>query len=171
MLAAWEWLLARDVPARSAARAQQSPPDWPSVEDEVAAAFEPSLAQGARAEMAAKRVDATQWRARLARLGTVWPELRERARARLVPAATLAGWLAACGAATRPEDIGLPLAKLIADCRRARLIRRRYTLLDCLDDLGWLDAALAALPDAYRAMAAPGSAPRGAAQPVQAAAR
>jgi glycerol-1-phosphate dehydrogenase [NAD(P)+] len=173
MLAAWEWLLARDVPAQSAKRAQQSPPDWQAVEDEVAAAFEPSLAQGARAEMAAKRVDATQWRARLARLGMVWPELCERARARLVPAATLAGWLAACGAATRPEDIGLPLARLIADCRRARLIRRRYTLLDCLDDLGWLDAALAALPDAYRAMAAQmqASPPRGMAHAAAAGAR
>jgi len=35
--------------------------------------------------------------------------------------------------------------KLAADYRRARLIRRRYTLLDCLDDLGWLDRAIDAL--------------------------
>jgi glycerol-1-phosphate dehydrogenase [NAD(P)+] len=160
MLAAWEWLLARDVPARAAARARQSPADWDVVEAEVAAAFEPSLAHGAHAEMAAKRVDADQWRARLARIGEAWPALRERARARLVPAATLAGWLAACGAASHPGDIGLTLAKLVADCRRARLIRRRYTVLDCLDDLDWLDAALEALPDAYRAIDAPAAGPR-----------
>jgi glycerol-1-phosphate dehydrogenase [NAD(P)+] len=171
MLAAGEWLLARDVAAQSAARARQSPREWPAIEAEVAAAFEPSLAEGARAEMAAKQVDAAQWRARLARLGAVWPDLRERARARLVPAATLAGWLSACGAASRADDIGVPLAKLVADCRRARLIRRRYTVLDCLDDLGWLDAALAALPDAYRAIDARARAPGGAAQPAPMSAR
>jgi glycerol-1-phosphate dehydrogenase [NAD(P)+] len=161
MLAAWEWLLARDVPSRSAERALQLPADWEVVDAEVAAAFEPSLAAGARAEMEAKRVDAVQWRARLARIGAAWPALRERACERLVSPATLAGWLAACGAATRPGDIGVPIAKLVADCRRARLIRRRYTVLDCLDDLGWLDAALAALPDAFRMAAAPARASRG----------
>jgi hypothetical protein len=30
------------------------------------------------------------------------------------------------------------------DCRRARLIRRRYTILDCLKDSGWLDTAIGA---------------------------
>ena len=54
-------------------------------------------------------------------------------------------WLSACGAASHPADLGVPLAKLAADYRRARLIRRRYTILDCLDDLGWLDKAIEAL--------------------------
>ena len=39
----------------------------------------------------------------------------------------------------------MPLRKLANDYRRARLIRRRYTLLDCLEDLGWLDTAIDAL--------------------------
>jgi glycerol-1-phosphate dehydrogenase [NAD(P)+] len=171
MLAAWEWLLARDVPSRSAERALQLPADWEVVDAEVAAAFEPALAAGARAEMEAKRVDAAQWRERLVRMGAAWPALRERARERHVPAATLAGWLAACGAATRPDDIGLPLAKLVADCRRARLIRRRYTVLDCLDDLGWLDAALEALPDAFRATGASSSPSRRTPRPATTSAR
>lgn len=171
MLAAWEWLLARDVPSRCAERALQSPADWRAVEEEIAAGFEPSLAVGARAEMTAKRVDVVQWRARLARMGAVWPGLRARASERLVPAMTLAGWLAACGAATRPDDIGVPIAKLVADVRRARLIRRRYTVLDCLDDLGWLDAALATLPGVFRATAAPAGGSTGASRAATATTR
>ena len=57
----------------------------------------------------------------------------------------MARWLAACGGASHPADLGVSLGKLAADYRRARLIRRRYTLLDCLEDLGLLDAAIAAL--------------------------
>jgi len=63
----------------------------------------------------------------------------------------MARWLSACGAASHPSDLGITVAKLAADCRRARLIRRRYTILDCLEDLGWLDRAIGALfaPDGY----------------------
>ena len=75
----------------------------------------------------------------LCALRAAWPALRERLRATLVPAATMAHWLSACGAASHPSDLGVTVAKLAADYRRARLIRRRYTILDCLEDLGWLD--------------------------------
>jgi glycerol-1-phosphate dehydrogenase [NAD(P)+] len=37
------------------------------------------------------------------------------------------------------------MEKLAADHRRARLIRRRYTVLDLVEDLGWLDRAIDAL--------------------------
>jgi len=66
-------------------------------------------------------------------------------RARLMPPAALQQRLAACNAPSHPEALGVSLRKLAADYRRARLIRRRYTLLDCLDDLGWLDRAIDAL--------------------------
>jgi len=78
-------------------------------------------------------------------LGAAWPALRGRIESTLIPSATMEQWLSACGAASHPADLGVPLAKLAADYRRARLIRRRYTILDCLDDLGWLDKAIEAL--------------------------
>ena len=83
--------------------------------------------------------------ARVVALRAAWPALRERLRATLVPAATMARWLSACGAASHPSDLGITVAKLAADYRRARLIRRRYTILDCLEDLGWLDIAVESL--------------------------
>lgn len=152
MLAVYEWLLAQDVAARCVQCAARVAPDWRKVEQELAASFEPALIASARTEMEAKTVDTPRLRARIRQIGATWPELRERLVARLVPAATLARWLAACGAAARTEDIGIPLDRLVADIRRARLIRRRYTVLDCLDDLGWLEAALGALPGAYRTL-------------------
>lgn len=154
MLAVYAWLLGQDVVARSRQCASRTAPEWSGIVRELEASFEPALIANARAEIEAKAVDTAGLQARIGRLGAVWPELRARLAARLVPPATLADWLTACGAVARAEDIGVPLAKLVADIRRARLIRRRYTVLDCLDDLGWLDAALAALPGAYRAIAA-----------------
>lgn len=151
MLALYEWLLAQDVPARSRACETRPPAAWWEVEAELAT-LEPSQAASARAEMEAKRVDAAALAARRRALAKAWPALAPRLRARLVPAATLAAWLEACGAASRPERIGVSPDKLVRDCRRARLIRRRYTVLDVLDDLGWLDAALDAMPQAFRAI-------------------
>jgi len=82
---------------------------------------------------------------RVGALRAKWPALRMRLASTLVPPATMMRWLAACGAASRPSDLGIPIDKLAADYRRARLIRRRYTILDCLEDLGWLDAAVRSL--------------------------
>lgn len=146
MLALYEWFLAQDVAARAVERAGAPALDGRAVEDELRTSFsEASLVESARTEMEAKRSRAGRRDARLRALQAGWPALRERIRARLVPAATMQRWLAGCGAASHPLDVGVPLQKLANDYRRARLIRRRYTLLDCLEDLGWLDAAVDAL--------------------------
>jgi glycerol-1-phosphate dehydrogenase [NAD(P)+] len=63
----------------------------------------------------------------------------------MVGARTMQQRLRAAGGAAHPGDIGIALTRLATDYRRARLIRRRYTLLDLLEDLGWLDRAIADL--------------------------
>jgi len=142
MLALYEWFLAQDIgPASVASRHEPR-----RIEAELRASFpEPSLVASARAEMNVKLAQIDRRPARVVALRAAWPTLRERLRERLVPAATMARWLSACGAASHPSDLGITVAKLAADCRRARLIRRRYTILDCLEDLGWLDAAVESL--------------------------
>jgi glycerol-1-phosphate dehydrogenase [NAD(P)+] len=150
--ALYEWLLehdARDIAARIGATAAIDPT---RIEAEVGASFpDASLVASAREETSAKLARAACRDARVRALAECWAPLRMRLRGTLVPAATLAQWLRACGAASRPGDLGVPLAKLAADYRRARLIRRRYTILDCLEDLGWLDRAIGAVfaPDGY----------------------
>lgn len=144
MLALYEWLLAQDLTAAQIEQARQREPDSQALEAEIAAAFTiPHLAASARREMAAKTPNPARRHQRMAVLARVWPDLRTAIAETLLPARQMQAMLAQCGAAHHPGDLGVPLAKLAADCRRARLIRRRYTLLDLLDDLGWLDRAIA----------------------------
>jgi len=145
MLALYEWLLAQDVAAMSSG-------DLPAVRDpqrieaEVARAFDdPRLVAKARIEALAKLTRDRHRDARVRAIATGWPALKARLTAAIVPAATMEQWLAAAGAASHPADLGLSLARLQRDYRRARLIRRRYTILDVLEDFGWLDRAIDAL--------------------------
>jgi glycerol-1-phosphate dehydrogenase [NAD(P)+] len=146
MLALYEWLLDRDVAAAARGMDVRSAPDPQAVEAEIAASFaQPWLVESARTETMAKFPTPERRAARLRALADAWPGLAPRLRARLVPAATLAQWLRAAGGASHPSELGVSLPKLAADYRRARLIRRRYTVLDVLMDLGWLDEAIGAL--------------------------
>lgn len=94
------------------------------------------------AEMRAKHVSADALRAQLARLREVWPELRERLAAHLLPLAEVRRRLHAVGAPTEPEAIGLTRARLRGSFLRAQHIRRRFTVLDLAVRTGTLDAAL-----------------------------
>lgn len=146
MLAMYEWFLEQDIPAAVAGARPDEGPDMRRIEAEVTASFEePLLVASARAEVMAKLVHMGRRPSRLASLAEAWPNLRDRIRSTLVPAATMEQWLAACGAASHPADLGVSLDKLAGDYRRARLIRRRYTLLDCLEDLGLLDKSIESL--------------------------
>jgi glycerol-1-phosphate dehydrogenase [NAD(P)+] len=51
--------------------------------------------------------------------------------------------LARGGCPVLPGEIGLTRAKVIADARRAQMIRNRYTVLDLAWDLGVFDETLA----------------------------
>ncbi|MGE0723600.1 MAG: iron-containing alcohol dehydrogenase, partial [Alphaproteobacteria bacterium] len=146
MLALYEWLLRQDLSALDVERAAARRPDLAAAQAEVAAAFADSaIADSARAEVAAKHPTAGALRARLKRLAAQWPALRARLATQLVAPATMQARLAAAGAPSEPGAIGVGLATLARDYRRARLIRRRYTVLDLLADIGRLDEAIDAL--------------------------
>jgi glycerol-1-phosphate dehydrogenase [NAD(P)+] len=144
MLALYEWLLARPAAAIDRAVAADEA-DADILAAEIRAALGTGeVAQAAFQEMEAKRSLGSRT-ARVERFRQAWPELRAALASRRVDAATLQRGLRAAGAAAHPADLGLDLPTLAADYRRARLIRRRYTLLDLLEDLGWLDRAVADL--------------------------
>lgn len=146
LLALYEWFLDQDITADTTRDAQGAASSPERIEAEIVAGFpEGHLADSARTEMAVKAKGADRRCERLAILADRWPVLREELRASCVPAATMESWLRLAGAPAHPHDLGVPLTKLAADYRRARLIRRRYTILDLLDDLGWLDKGIAAL--------------------------
>jgi glycerol-1-phosphate dehydrogenase [NAD(P)+] len=146
ILALYEWFLAQNIDADVIARAVGRASTPEQIEAEIAAAFpDEHLADSARVEMHVKSQGASRRAERLSALAASWSDLRGELRSYCVPADEMERWLRAAGAPAHPNDLGVPVAKLAADYRRARLIRRRYTILDLLDDLGWLDKAIAAL--------------------------
>ena len=144
MLALYEWLLARSVEEIGQAQAQDGN-DIPAVASEIRSALGTGpVAAAAQQEMQAKRALGSRVD-RVARFVAAWPQLRRELAARLMPAGVMQARLRTLDAAAHPADLGIDLATFAGEYRRARLIRRRYTLLDLLEDLGWLDRAVAEL--------------------------
>jgi glycerol-1-phosphate dehydrogenase [NAD(P)+] len=146
MLAAYEWLLRQDLsriaPAELAARA----PSAAALRAEVAASFPLSfMAANAEVEAVAKAASPQGVETRLRRLQASWPRIAGRLQQSLPTAATVRRWLEAAGAASSPAAIGISALKHARDYKRARLIRRRFTGLDVLHELGWLDAMVSDL--------------------------
>ena len=99
----------------------------------------PRAAEPALDEVRAKYPTADVLRGRLLQLQTVWPELRDRVRAQLMPPRQVAGMLRAAGAPSEPAEIGVDAEQARASLRAARLIRRRYTVLDLAWEAGVLE--------------------------------
>lgn len=122
---------------------------WPSLaeaEAEVRAAHpDPRLADQAWAAVRAKQITREQLARRLERLQTVWPALRQRLFAHLMPAAQFRRYLLEAGCPVRPEQIGVPLADAAASFAPARQIRSRYTALDLAYETGSLQACVHSL--------------------------
>jgi glycerol-1-phosphate dehydrogenase [NAD(P)+] len=138
--ALYERLLARDLAALDIEALRRS---WPTREQAQAAVraahTTPGLDEAAVAETTAKWVDADALGRRLTLLADRWPALRDRLQEQLVPAERLRELLAAAGCPTRPSQLGLPASAFRHTYRRARMIRRRYTVLDLAFETGLLD--------------------------------
>jgi glycerol-1-phosphate dehydrogenase [NAD(P)+] len=135
--ALYERLLERDLAALDVEAVVRA---WPGPEEAEAAVraahTTPGLDEAAVTETMAKHVDAGTLRGRLAGLADHWPDLRDRLRAQLLPADRVRELLAAAGCPTRPSELGLPAAAFRATYQRARMIRRRYTVLDLAAETG-----------------------------------
>jgi glycerol-1-phosphate dehydrogenase [NAD(P)+] len=138
--ALYERLLERDLAALDIKGLRRAWPGPEQAEAAVRAAHTtPGLDEAAVAETLAKHADPAALARRLAVLADRWPLLRDRLRAQLLPAARLRELLAAAGAPTRPAELGLTAEAFRDTYRRARMIRRRYTVLDLAAETGTLD--------------------------------
>jgi glycerol-1-phosphate dehydrogenase [NAD(P)+] len=146
MLAAYEWLLRQDLSRIAPAELAARTPSAAALRAEVAASFPLSfMAANAEVEAVAKAAGPQAVEARLRRLQASWPRIADRLQQSLPAAATVRRWLEAAGAPSSPAAIGISASKHAQDYKRARLIRRRFTGLDVLHELGWLDAAVSDL--------------------------
>jgi glycerol-1-phosphate dehydrogenase [NAD(P)+] len=74
------------------------------------------------------------------RLEERWPDFRRRLLGIALPPARLEQALAAAGAATRPDDLGIDPAFYREAVLHGREIRERYAMLDLAADAGLLEA-------------------------------
>jgi glycerol-1-phosphate dehydrogenase [NAD(P)+] len=152
VLALYGWLLRRDLSGIDVEACLAGRPNDAALAAEADAVFPAGpLREAVRAEALGKRDAPAERRARLERLKRAWPDLRRRLAARLPAPGEMAARLRAAGGPASPADLGFGTDKLRRDYRRARLIRRRYTVLDLLDDLGLHEVAMAELfgPSGY----------------------
>ena len=146
MLAAYEWLQRQDIGAIDPARLAGRTPSALALDAGVRASFPLSfMAANAAVETAAKAASPAHVEQRLRALRDKWPDILAYLQGRLPKAAVVQRWLEAVGAPSQSADVGVSREKHARDYRRARLIRRRFTGLDLLHDLGWLDRVVADL--------------------------
>lgn len=142
-LALYDELLRADVGALAVARAACGCPSAERVEARIAALFPPGeLADKAREEMAAKAPDPRALAEQLARLRDGWPALRLRLADHLIRFDEAREMLGEAGCPTEPEQIGIGRARLRMSYEQAYHIRRRFTVLDVMEQLGLMPAAL-----------------------------
>jgi len=144
----YDWLLERDLsrldPVGQAGRARSLDR---KAADITAAFGAGEVAARALAETRAKHLEGPALADRLRRLALAWPRLRQRLRSHLPRASEMAGRLSAAGAPAEAAAIGVSRDGLRAAILKAGYLRRRYTVLDLLDECGLLaQAAAAALP-------------------------
>ena len=142
----YEHLLAAPVDRLDAARLARRRPDLPDVA--AMAADHPLLTNDVirevREQWAAKQALGEALRAEIAAVQADWDATRARLRSALVPAARIERALAAAGCPAVPGDIGVDRDHAARTLRVCRQIRSRYVALDLMDDLGLLDAGVAA---------------------------
>ncbi len=143
ILSLYEWLLDQDLRSLDAADIVANRRRLPDLETEIARRFpSPDIAERAIKETQAKYVGDDELAGRIARIGEVWPDLCRRLADYLPAFEEMREMLATAGVATSPAEIGIDRDYHRQTLIAARLIRRRYTILDFLEETGRLEAAV-----------------------------
>ncbi|HEY2872500.1 MAG TPA: sn-glycerol-1-phosphate dehydrogenase [Reyranella sp.] len=146
MVAVYEWLLHQDLTAIDPARLASRAPSKAVLKAEISDSFPLSfMAANAETETLAKASSALRIQRRLSALKENWRSLKRTLHERLPQASTVRQWLDTVGGPSTAASLGVVREKHARDHARARLIRRRFTGLDVLHDLGWLDRAVCEL--------------------------
>lgn len=98
----------------------------------------PQMVDSALKESQAKYLSPNKLSRRLDLLREKWPGLKIQLQKQLVPAGELQKMLNMAGCPTQPEQIGLTRQQLKESYFLARVIRKRYTVLDMAAEAGFL---------------------------------
>lgn len=143
LTALYEYVLALPLDAFDPDRAR---PEWPApdaLDQRVCDLFPADdLRTVALTESRAKALSRADWRDQLAALGRLWPALRAKLKAQLIPFTELKEMLRLAGAPVEPEQIGISRPRLRQSFWLASFLRRRFTVLDLAARAGVLEPAL-----------------------------
>jgi glycerol-1-phosphate dehydrogenase [NAD(P)+] len=143
VLSLYRWLLQQDFSTLDVDRVIRERRQLSDLKREVDEYF-PSRAVAGRAclELEAKFVDDAILHERLGLVKKCWPELRKRLVEFLSPYQTIKADLKTAGVQTDPAAVGISREYQRQTIMSARLIRRRYTILDLLEETNSLDRAV-----------------------------
>lgn len=143
VLSLYDWLLAQDLSAIDPRTALANRATLAAQEAEIRRRFGTgTVAERCTQETRAKYPSDAVFVARLDRLKAVWPALRLRLADFLMPMCDLRSMLEQAGVVTDPVHVGIGRAHHRDSVYAARFIRRRYTILDLLNDTGLLNRAV-----------------------------
>ena len=111
--------------------------DWPAIEAEIRDSFkDAAVVEEVVEQSRAKYVDAATLSKRLHLLRYIWIDLKAALREQLLGARTIQAMIQSAGAPSLPEEIGIDRARLSDSYTRARMFRKRYTVLDLALECG-----------------------------------
>jgi len=143
VLSLYEWLLAQDLRDLDAGEIVGRRRRLPDLEAEIGRRFpDAAIFERTREETRAKYAEDGVLADRMETIRRIWPDLRDRLTAYLPSFEETKGMLAAAGVVTDPAALGIGRNYLRDTLLAARFIRRRYTILDFLEETGCFDRAV-----------------------------
>ncbi len=143
ILSLYEWLLSQNFQDLEPHRVVRNRRRLDDLLAEIRRQFtSPDVAEKAMQETRAKYVEDDQLGERIELIKRIWPDLRRRLTDYLIPFEEMKAMLQSAGIATDPAAVGISPAYHCTTLIRSRLIRRRYTILDFLEETGRFDEAV-----------------------------
>ena len=140
ILSLYEWLLVQDFQDLDVDRVVRHRRRLDDLAAEIRRRFiSPDIAERILQETRAKYIADDLLRERIERIRRIWPSLRKRLADYLIPFEEMKAMLVTAGIATDPAAVGIDRAYHRETLIGSRLIRRRYTILDFLEETGRFD--------------------------------
>jgi len=118
-------------------------PEFSEIEKEIRYKFaDPVEAEQVIEQSRLKYIDSSALQERVNRVSEIWPELKQKLRRQLLGFHEFKAMLQQVNAPVSPEDIGIALDRLKESYGLARLIRKRYTVLDFANELGVFETCI-----------------------------
>ena len=143
ILSLYEWMLAQDFQNLDARRVVRQRRRLDDLSAEIQRRFSsPDIAEKTLQETQAKYLEDDRLHERIERIKRVWPSLHQRLTDYLIPFDEMKSMLETAGIPTDPVAVGIDRDYHRKTLIASRLIRRRYTILDFLEETGRFDEAI-----------------------------